>query len=77
MSQGWAEGAGARAGTSHWGTGTCPHRWAPHHPQREGLYQDGLDLILVTSHVVQNHVLCNVLAVLQLVHFVIGVRIQH
>lgn len=40
-------------------------------------YQDFLDFIFVTSHMVQNHVLGDVLTVLQLVHLVIGVCVQH
>lgn len=40
-------------------------------------YQDFLDFILVASHMVQNHVLGDVLTVLQLVHLVIGVCVQH
>lgn len=38
-------------------------------------HQDVLDLIVPTLDVVEHHVLCNVLAVLQLVHLVVRVRV--
>ena len=40
-------------------------------------YQDQLDLVPVAPHVVQHHVLGDVLAVLQLVHLVMGVGVEH
>lgn len=42
-----------------------------------GQYQDELDLVLVAAHVVQHHVLGDVLAVPQLVQPVVGVGVQH
>lgn len=42
-----------------------------------GQYQDELDLVLVAAHVVQHHVLGDVLAVPQLVHPVVGVGVEH
>lgn len=40
-------------------------------------YQNFLDFILVTFHVVEHHVLSNVLTVLQLVHLIVCVCIEH
>lgn len=52
---------------------TAEHRWARYSDTNQNV----LDLILATLDVVHDHVLEDVLPVLQLVHLVIGVGVQH
>lgn len=50
-----------------------PWAWS----QRSPTHQNVLDFILATLDVVQNHVLEDVLPVLQLVHLVVSIGVEH